>query len=388
MEPAETLAESTQLLKVEPLSYGSKLYQDLNAARGTRELEKLRLHLQNSARTPNAFARIAFVGSRGAGKSTFLLHLEHELERAKVFTPLHIYLDPRLESDCDYSDLLLWMVEEVARVFSEKGHPLDEAELSKVAVWFAERTIEKTTDWKKEIGLETEAKGSGGFSIPGIFSLKLLARLKSMIVGSEVSRKQIRQNLQNYATELRERVNEFFDHARLVLKKNGKPDRLLIVQDNLDRLKRDTARPLFENGGEMLTGLRADLVYTAPLALSLAPYDIRQLFGHVFTMPNVKVRLRTGKAHKEGIDGLVALVGKRLALELIFENEKVVRYVAEKSGGSVRDLIRLLDDGQLEAQVDGKPRVDMKSARTAVNKLRDHFSRLLKPGNVYYPHPR
>jgi hypothetical protein len=206
-----------------------------------------------------------------------------------------------------------------------------------------------------------------------------------MVVGSETSRTQIRQNLQNYATELRDRVNDFFDHARVILKKAGKPDRLLIVQDNLDRLKRDTARPLFENGGEMLTGLRADLIYTAPLALSLAPYDIRQLFGHVFTMPNVKVRLRTGEPHKTGTDGLVALVGKRLALNLIFENEKVVRYLAEKSGGSVRDLIRLLDDAQLEAQVDEKPRVDLKSAKTAVNKLRDHFSRLLKPGNVYFP---
>jgi hypothetical protein len=383
--PAQTLVEAAQFLQLEPLRHDSRLYQDLGSARATKELTKLDLHLRNAAQARGAFVKAAFVGNRGSGKSSYLLHLAHELERQVLFTPLHIFLDPSLESDCDYSDLLLWMVDEVAHSFEKRGHPVDDSELSKVTVWFAETTIEKTTDWKKEIGLEASAETKGGYGIPGIFSLKLLARLKSMIVGSETTRKQIRQGLQNYANELRDRINTFFDHARTILKKAGKPDRLLIVQDNLDRLKRDTARQLFENGGDILIALRADLVYTAPIALSLAPYDIRHVFGHVFTMPNVKVRLRNGKAHKPGIDGLLALIGRRLELALVFESEKVARFLAEKSGGSVRDLIRLLDDAQLEAQVDGKVRVDMAAARAALKKLSVNFIRFLKPSSVYFP---
>ena len=278
------------------------------------------------------------------------------------------------------------MVDEIAKEFKKRGHPVGDAALSKVVQWFAERTLTQTTDWKKEVGLTAEAEASSKTGFLGIVSFKVLARLKSMIVGSEISRKEVRQKLQNYATELRERMNEFLDHARDVLRQAEKPDRLLIVQDNLDRLRsREKAQQFFDTGGEMLLDIRADVIYTAPLALNVAPMDISRIFPHVFTMPNVKVRLSNGKRHKPGVEGLLALIGKRLSLDLIFENEKVPRYLAEKSGGSVRDLIRLLDEAQLEAQVDGKKRVDMASAKAAVKKVAVNFTRLLKPGSIYYP---
>ena len=384
--PAQTLQDSAQLLQLEPLGPDDPLYTSLDKARGTRELTKLETLLRNSARTPAAFVRCAFVGSRGSGKSTYLLHLEDVLQKENLFTPVHIYLDPKLEADCDYSDLLLWMVDEVAREFSKQGHPVAESELSKISEWFAETTLAKTTDWKKEIGLTAEVMASSSTGIPGLFSFKLLAKLKSMISGSETSRKEIRQQLQNRASDLRERVNDFLDHARATLKAAGKPDRLLIVQDNLDRLRdRQKAQALFDTGGDILTEIRADVIYTAPLALNVAPLDISRIFSHVFTMPNVKVHLRDGKRHGPGIEGLVALIGKRFSIPLLFGSEDVARFLAEMSGGSVRDLIRLLGEAQLDAQVDGKDRVDMPSAKRAVAKVSANFTRLLSPGSVYYP---
>jgi hypothetical protein len=55
------------------------------------------------------------------------------------------------------------------------------------------------------------------------------------------------------------------------------------------------------------------------------------------------------------------------------------------SGGSVRDLMRLLDQAQLSARVDDKERIDKASASEAVTKLRIEFERLLIPGQVYFP---
>lgn len=384
--PAQTLRESGAQLRQDPLGPEDGRYVELSAGRATKELSKLEVFLRNAARTPNAFAKCAFVGGRGSGKSTYLLHLEQQLREEGVFTPVHIYLDPSLETDCDYSDLFLWMVDEIARQFKDAEHPVDDKPISDVVTWFAETTLTQSTDWKKEIGLTAQAEASSQTGIPLLASLKLLARLKSMIVGSETSRKEIRRNVQNYANELRDRMNDFLDHARDVLKKAGKPDRLLIIQDNLDRIRpREKAQHLFDTGGDMLMALRTDIIYTAPIALNVAPLDISRIVGHVFTMPNVKVRLRSGRPHKPGIDALIELAGKRLALDLVFENERVIRHLAEKSGGSVRDLIRLLDEAQLEAQVDGKERVDMASARAAVRKVGLNFTRLLLPGAVYYP---
>jgi hypothetical protein len=385
MQPAQSLVEAAKFLKQEALDYGSPLYADLRAARATKELTKLEVFLSNAAATPNAFAKAAFIGNRGSGKSTYLLHLEHDLQQKRLFTPLHVYLDASLESDCDYSDLFLWIVDEIARQFKERGHPVKDAELAKVATWFAEKSLVHSTNWRKEIGIETEASAFAKGGLPGILSFKILARLKSMIVGSETSRKTMRQNVQNYGRDLLDLVNGFLDHSREVLRAARKPERLLIVQDNLDRLRGGAPVRVFDHGGHMLTGIRADIIYTAPLALNLAPFDLRSTFFHTFTMPNAKVRLRNGKPHKPGIDGLIALIGKRLDVKCVFAKESVARFLVEKSGGSVRDLIRLLDDAQLEAQVDGKTRVDHASAKAAVRKLSLNFTRVLLPGVIYYP---
>jgi hypothetical protein len=121
-----------------------------------------------------------------------------------------------------------------------------------------------------------------------------------------------------------------------------------------------------------------------PRELEMAKQLIGAL-GHMFTMPNAKVRRRDGKPHKLGIDGLMELIGKRLQLDLIFADRKVARHLVEKSGGSIRDLIRLLDDVQLIAQVNGKPSVDMSSAKKAVRKLCHDMTRGLIPSSVYFP---
>ncbi len=384
--PARTLSEAAQQLMLFELPPDDPRYTRLDEGRATKELTKLELYLRNSARTPGAYARCAFIGSRGTGKSTYLLHLERELERSKEYTPVHIYLDGSLETDCHYSDLFLWMADEVARQFADRGHPLDDQVLADVAIWFADKTTSKVSELKKEVGLTAELDASSRSGVPGILSLKLLARLKSMIIGSETSRREIRESVQNYASELLERMNTFLDHARAVLKAKNLPERLLIVQDNLDRIRpREKAWELFGLGGEMLMDLRTDVIYTAPLVMNLAPLDIGPIFGRVFTMPNVKVRKRDGKIHKEGIRSLVDLVGKRVAIKEGFQSAAVIRYLAEMSGGSVRELLRLVAEAQLEAQVEGKTKVDMKSAKAAVTKKAVNFARLLMPTSVYYP---
>jgi hypothetical protein len=247
ISPATTLADSSSRLQLEPVGPESSLYLDLGAARGTKELAKLEVHLRNSARQPNAWVHCAFVGNRGSGKSSFLLNLEKTVGDAGVFTPIHIYLDPSLESDCEYSDLFLWMVDRIAAAFDLLGHPVDDAALSKVVLWFAEKSYSSQTDWKKEIGFDASTEVESKIGLPGIFAFKLLARLKSMISGSESTRREIRQKAQNYAAELLELVNEFLDHAHEKLKKAGKPARLLIVQDNLDRIRSpEKARQLFD----------------------------------------------------------------------------------------------------------------------------------------------
>jgi hypothetical protein len=109
------------------------------------------------------------------------------------------------------------------------------------------------------------------------------------------------------------------------------------------------------------------------------------VFESYFTLSMVKVRDRKGKDFAKGLDSLVAIVGERVDLDAIFTSRKVVRELAAMSGGSVRDLMRLVGYAQLSARVDKKDKIDSASVKRAALKLRLEFERLLVPGRTYYP---
>ena len=382
---AKTLAEVSKAISLEPLEPLDDRYTDLSKARGTRDLRKLRQYFENAA-SNQQWACAAFIGHRGSGKSTELKRLEGEL--SERFTPLHLEVDQSLQLDCDYTDLLLWLVDSVVNHFYDHALPLDGARVKAVADWFAERTIETADELKKEVSLETEAEASTKTGAHfGIFaySVKLLARLKARVVGNREHRKLSRQKLQNYSDELLQRVNALLAHTRKVLVAEGRPARLLIVQDNLDRLRPESALRLFRDNGDILRRLEADCIWTVPINSRLAPFGIHNLFNNVFSMPTIKVHDRAGKPVPTGITGLVELVGKRMDTATVFSSPEVVAYLAEKSGGSVRDLLRLIGEAQLAAQVDGLSAINEDSAQEAVKKLRLDFQGLFVPGDAYYP---
>jgi hypothetical protein len=82
---------------------------------------------------------------------------------------------------------------------------------------------------------------------------------------------------------------------------------------------------------------------------------------------------------------MVDLVAARIDLGAVFSSTSVVRFLAQMSGGSVRDLMRLVNFAQLDARVDDKAKIDMASAREAVGELRKEMVRLLVPGQFYFP---
>ena len=382
---AQTLEEVFKVISVEPLEPGDVRYADLSAARGTGELRKLRQYLENCARQDRC-ACAAFIGHRGSGKSTELNRLTEEL--AGRFTALHLFVDNSLQLDCDYTDLLLWLVDSLVGFLDKEKIRIREGKADAVAEWFAERTIESVDELKKEVALESKAelqsKAGAHFGFFS-YSLRLLARLKARVVGNHEHRSIARRKLQNYSDELIARVNDLISAAREGLAEAGRPARLLIIQDNLDRLRPEAAICLFRDNGDLLKQLGADFIWTAPISARLAPFGIDTLFNDVFSMPTIKVHDRNDQPIAAGIAGLVDLVGRRMELSLVFESNPVVEYLAAMSGGSVRDLLRLLSQAQLAAQVDGSSVIDHSAAVEATKKMRIDFQGRFVPGDAYYP---
>jgi hypothetical protein len=365
-----------------PLESGDPRYADITAGRGSDQLAHLRRCLLEYDEQDNRFAKIAFSGHRGSGKSTELFRLEHELKDR--FTSLHIVAEDGLRRDYDYTYFFLWLAEELARRFESEGLPLDAELFQDVAEWFAKVTLVELEKVKKEVALEAEASAEGKAGLYW-FSVKLLARLKSMVLGSIERRTEIRQRLQSRSSELIDRVNLLLDDARRVLKDANRPANLLIVVDNLDRLEPEAIEPLFFRNGDFLKMPRAHLVYTVPIATVVAPNRISIVFEQNFTFPMVKVRDANGKRFSKGIAALANLMEHRADLDEVFTSRKVVRDLAELSGGSVRDLMRLVQYASRSALSDDKPRIDKSSIDDAARGFQQEFERMLIPGSVYYP---
>jgi hypothetical protein len=377
--PAQTLAEVARQATLEPLKPSDPRYVDLSGGQATKDLRLLRQYIEDQSANERRYGLATFSGHRGCGKTTQLLRLEAEL--ARRFTPIHVFADETLLSDpdLDYPDLMLWLVDQLVREFDRLGHRLDERLLKDVIEWFAARSEEDVTALRAEATAEAEAE-TGARAGLYIVSLKLLARIKSMVQGSVERRQTIRRELQRYSADLLSRVNLLLDEAARVLERKGKPPDLLIVQDNLDRLGAEPAERLFVENGDLLGKLNAHAIYTAPVAMVLsAAANTGQVFEHSYTLPMVKVQQRNGRSYQKGIDALVALIAARADLGEVFVDAKVPEYLARMSGGSVRDLIRLLSEAQSFARADGKDRIDQSSAKDAVQRVRLSLERTLWP---------
>lgn len=383
LPPATTLAEIPAQTTLEPLESGDSRYVDINRGLGTRDLGRMRVCLEQADANASRYAKIAFTGHRGCGKSTALLRMEHEI--GDRFTCLHLYVDETLVQDCQYSDLLLWLVHSLVEKAEELGLKAPSSLVKEVAEWFAEKTLDDVATVKNEIEAETSAEAKAGAGAFGVVALKLLARIRARVQGSVEQRQTIRLRLQSYGAELIERVNTLLDWFQQALVDGGRDPDLLIVQDNLDRLPVEVSRHLFFDHGELLKRLRAHMIFTHPIAMVLAPHRIGAVFDNCYTMPMVKVRNRDGSACDDGLDALVALIGRRVAIDRVFTERAVARTLAARSGGSVRDLLRLVTSAQQEARLDGKTQIDQASADEAVKRLRLDFERLLVPSDVYFP---
>src|SRR4051794_35562536 len=108
---ATKLTEVFAAVQLEPLGWGDPRYVDISAGRGGNALKQMRIDLSLHNADTNRFAKFAFMGHRGSGKSTELLRLEHDFRDR--FTPLHVAADETLVNDLDYTDLFLWLVDEL-----------------------------------------------------------------------------------------------------------------------------------------------------------------------------------------------------------------------------------------------------------------------------------
>lgn len=371
IKKASTVQEAQWACELTPLPGGDARWVDFKKIRGTDVQERFKRLLLKPASAKDTFSHITFAGHRGCGKSTELLQVSDALRLNKFFVVCCQANEELDISDIEYSDLLLAaskvLVEEVGQEF-----PLDEKLLDQLTKWFAEITEVDTETVKKEVALTTSAGAEA--KIP--FLASFLAKLTALIRGTREHREEIRKKVLKSPDQLIFSVNQILDECYRAIRAGGTYEELLFIFDNLDRYSPETVDKILIDQADNLKRLRCNIIYTVPISLIYQPR--KGVLPDVFkseVLPMIKIRekgQRWGETYSEGVRNLIEVIERRLEIGKVFSNPDLVKKIVLRSGGSLRELMRLIQEACIETTGD---KIDEAAVQKAIINVRGEFTR-------------
>ncbi len=337
-------------------------YQDLWAVRGTGDVSgRIVRQVERATGRP---PQILLLGHAGSGKSTELGRIRHELE-GRGWRCLSGDVDRDLDKeDIDLPDIQLLLVERLVELMGELQHGLSTEHREGLVRWFSEETEVRTTT------------AGGGLALGAVARLLLEAR-------TEI--KLNRERRHELRCRVRRRLREFVDLvAELVGEATGKLQidgfaGLAIVVDGLEKARLDAesgrtrAASVLLDQSEQWAALRAPLLVTAPLTLLAESQRLTNHYDDFHLVPAVPVVGRPDRLESEPDPGycregrrlLCELVGRRASVDRLFASAGDLDALVRASGGSVRDLFRLIRAAIDAAVEEGGDRIDATAAQCA-----------------------
>lgn len=279
---------------------------------------------------------VLFGGHVGCGKSTELRDYAQLFRQ--TYTVHHLELTKCLDiHNLRFSDLVIALAQSLATTFEKAKLSLqpDPVFLDPVLNWFETRILkqEKFRDIEGEI--KTEVKAQGG--IPLLASL--LATMTAKVRGGASYREELRREIRDGFLQLLGHFNALIRHANNLLERQSRGPLLFII-DGTDKLSKEDAQTFFHADVNQLGEILTNLIVCAPISVLLEQGSVAQRFRRV-QLPMVKIYEADESPRPQDEDALIELVLKRMPLTC-FDDRETVRLLVRKSGGHVRDLLRLI----------------------------------------------
>lgn len=342
--PATTVDEAYQACHPElPLEAGDPRYVDLSAVRGKQNLVNTISRRIRRSPSPNYHKQL-ITGHRGCGKSTELKQLVARLREQKFFA-VYVDIENTLDlGDLSYLDVLVAVAKGISEAMNTEGIPITKNLLKHLDEWFAEKILREEEKEDIETVLETE------FSVKPEIPLltRMLAAFTGQIRSGSTRKMEIRRELEREINVFLNRLNDLIDDARIQLQRKGWQDLVAIV-DGLEKMHykihpdgQSSHSELFVQHAEQLKAPHCHILYTVPISL-MFNVNMGDSFAETDVIPMVKVKEPSENRHyRKGVDALHEIVARRIDVQAIFEEPGMVKKLIEASGGSVRDLMRLL----------------------------------------------
>jgi hypothetical protein len=308
-------------------------------------------------------AKFLLAGHRGSGKTTELRRLEQELNNS--YTVIWIDTETALDRyNIGYAEVVVLIGQEICRQAIQPG-------------WWSRkdaRLLKELEDSLKTIIYQDKKNEFDSLELPEVLT-KMGLILKRGITREVTKTLNIRPLLSETIT----RVNAIIKAAE-----KDRNQKLLVIVDGLDRHDQMTALEMFSSS--LLTELECHIIYSIPIGLRYSP-SFRQpmeSFQKCLDLTNLPVfdcnqnLTPTTNPHQSGRALLIHVINKRLArlgesYENLF-NPDALELICEKSGGVMRDLVRLARTSCEVALRKKLIHVDLDAAQGAVQEVRREYN--------------
>lgn len=350
MPRATTLEDARKVLDPRPLDFSGKSQnraadpsfhvvppeQLHGTVKRPGPIKRLERRLLGGARETKLFLS----GHVGSGKSTELNRLMVGREIVERFAVVPLRFEEQEWATLDSSQILFRIGAELFATY--KGKLASEGVWKKKLVALNERIF-------VPMGI-TATEGSVGLE----FDL-VIFKLKQDLKLSEKSRQQFRSFGETNQSVLQDFIAALVDDIENALSKDEGPNELLVVVDDLDKLRtREQHKDVFDTNLAALLAPPLRILYTVPTAVRFGE-DVRaeiwQNGEDLFPVRVLRKAPETWDAEAafvpDRIDFFEALVDHRIDPRLV--SRDAIRLAAIYSGGVLRDFFRLLHEGVLLA---------------------------------------
>ncbi|NEQ84182.1 MAG: AAA family ATPase, partial [Moorea sp. SIO2I5] len=305
-------------------------------------------------------AKFLLAGHRGSGKTTELRRIEQELAEnyAVIWVDTATALD---RYNIGYAEVVVLIGMEVCRQAIKPGwwsnrdqDLLDALENSLTTVIYQD----KETDTEQ-------------LELPEV--LKKLGLIMQRGLTRDMTKTL---NIRPAVSDIIDRVNDIIKAAE-----KDRKQKLLVIVDGLDRHDLRTALEMFAS--PLLTELDCHIIYTIPISLRYSP-SFRQPMESfqcldLYNLPVFECDRNSGPTsspNQVGRDILKSVITKRLAKinETDLFTPDALDLLSEKSGGVIRDLIRLARTACQVALKKRKEYVDTTIAKEAIQEERKAYT--------------
>lgn len=368
----------------EPIGVEHPFFTDFSNFRGEFEerlvyknlnVKKNENNFSFDARTNSSNKSILFLGGmRGSGKTSELAKYAANLNNSICFFCVTCNLDEELDmNELEYMDILILQLQKLTEKLSKTSLTVNTGIIPKMEKWFDEREKEVKNDLKTEIGFEVGLESEIG----GFFQkiLKIFSKFKVGVTGSQERAISVRRTLKNRFSEFSSIFNEYIEEVNIALRKEKIAQEILFIVDGLEKtMSAETRYKVIVKEQNRLQKIKAYTLYTLPIELMKERQQLNQ-FSNVEAFPFVKLLERKGERNQAAFDRFTEFVYKRIDATL-FETENIVDQAIYYSGGSPRELLRILELAAFYVDEE-KGKIDKKALNSALQRLADQTAQYL-----------